>query len=146
MKKHLSWLLPLILLWWVILFHTTGIKPAVYGEFGPEVWVSQNYVDYSEQAVEWAVAQGKDVVIYFGANWCPTCTRFEDKVMAGLSSIPENLIIFAADVDRDQAAKEMYGVRSQSTTVYLGKNWEMLDRRVARDHSVWDIVAVVESM
>ena len=146
MKKHLSWLLPLIIVWWIFLFHTTGIKPAVYGEFGPTAWVSDQYVDYSEQAVAWALDQQKDVVIYFGANWCPTCTRFEDKMMGSLSDIPENIMIFAADVDRDEQAKQTYGVRSQSTTVYLWNNWETLERRVARDHSLWDIVRVVESL
>jgi hypothetical protein len=55
-------------------------------------------------------------------------------------------MIFAADVDRDEQAKQTYGVRSQSTTVYLWNNWETLERRVARDHSLWDIVRVVESL
>jgi hypothetical protein len=39
--------------------------------------------------------------------------------MGSLSDIPENIMIFAADVDRDEQAKQTYGVRSQSTTVYL---------------------------
>jgi len=118
----------------------------VYGEFGPEAWISDQYVDYTPEAVAWALAQDKDVVIYFGANWCPVCTRFEEKMMGTLTSIPENVQIFAADVDRDEEAKSLYGVRSQSTTVYLWKKWEILEMRVARDHSLSDIVSTLERL
>ncbi len=146
MKSNRIWILTLVVLAWIIIFHTTGIKPAVYGEFWPEPGISERYVDYNAEAVSASIQQEKDVIIYFGANWCPTCTRFEKNVMKELSSIPENMIIFAADVDRDTEAKQMYWVRSQSTTVYVWKEWEVLEKRVARDHSIWDIVSVVTGL
>jgi len=66
-----------------------------------------------------ALSADKDVVIYFGANRCPTCTNFEKKILNEIDQIPTDVIIFAADIDRDTEAKQQYGVRSKSTTVYL---------------------------
>ena len=136
------------IVWWVILagviiFHTTGIKPAVYGEFGPSEWVFSNYVDYTPEAVQQALDDKNDVVIYFGANRCPTCTGFEKRLLSTLDQIPDDLMIFAADVDRDTEAKAEYSVRVQSTTVYLWDSWEILTTRVARDHSLGDILGVI---
>jgi len=142
-RKSILWTLVIV---WVVLFHTTGIKPAVYGEFGPSVWEFNNYVDFTPDAVTDALSADKDVVIYFGANRCPTCTNFEKKILNEIDQIPTDVIIFAADIDRDTEAKQQYGVRSKSTTVYLWDDGEVLTTRVARDHNLGAILSTLEGL
>jgi len=143
MKKIPRTLVSLVVLAGVILFHTTGIKPAVYGEFGPAVWAHAQYQDYTSEAVTTALAKDQDVVIYFWANRCPTCTRFEKKLLSDVDNIPANVMILAADIDRDTEAKQHYWVRSQSTTVYLDNDGNVRDVRVARDHSLQHILSAL---
>lgn len=145
MKKNWQRIAWFVILAGVIIFHTTGIKPAVYGEFGPTNWAYTNYVDYTPESLQSALDNDKDVVIYFGANRCPTCTRFEKSLLGTIDDVPESLMILAADIDRDTDAKSMYGVRTQSTTVYLDSDGWLRTVRVARDHSLEDIVEVIES-
>lgn len=145
-KNNRKFILWLLVVGWVILFHTTGIKPAVYGEFGPTAWVSTQYVDYTAAWVDQALAAEQDVVIYFGANRCPTCTWFEKRLTQVLDQIPPSIKIFAADVDRDTAAKQLYGVRSQSTTVYLWDDGEVLTKKVARDHTLEHILTTLQDL
>lgn len=136
---------PLIILAGIIIFHTTGIKPAVYWEFGPGDWTYEQYTDYTS----WSLAQAKEdshyIVIYFGANWCPTCKRFEKKLLEVVDQIPSNITILAADIDRDEALVKEYGVQVQSTTVYLDKDWILLKKNRWGDHSLQDILNTIKS-
>lgn len=136
----------LIIIAGVIIFHTTWIKPAVYGEFWPGENTNTQYIDYNEWSLAKALWSSEHTVIYFWANRCPTCKRFEKKLLWGLDQIPSNLTILAADIDRDTQLMKKYSVLSQSTTVYLDKNGKLLLKQVWRDHSLNDILSTIESL
>ncbi len=144
--KKLRSRLPLIIVAWIIIFHTTGIKPVVYGEFGPSLWEYEQYEDYTSESFEAALASSENVVVYVWANRCPTCTRFEESLLSTIDQIPDDLTILAADIDRDTHLLASYGVRSQSTTLYFDKQGSLLKKQVARDHNLNNILQTLTTI
>ncbi len=143
--KHIRTRWPLLVLAWIIIFHTTWIKPAVYGEFGPGEDTYAQYVDYNKTSLAKAIESSENTVIYFWANRCPTCTKFEKNLLSTIDQIPSNLTILAADIDRDTQLTQEYNVLSQSTTVYLDTNGTFIQKKVWRDHSLEDIVRSLQN-
>ena len=72
------------------------------------------YIDYSEEAL--AAAEGKRV-LYFHADWCPTCRALEDDIEA--AGVPEGITILKVNYDTEQALKQKYDVVQQTTMVLI---------------------------
>jgi len=63
-------------------------------------------------------ADGKPVVVYFHATWCPTC-KVQQPIVDRLAASPEmkDVTIFVADYDKEVALKRAMKVSQQSTFV-----------------------------
>lgn len=72
------------------------------------------FKNYSAGAV--ANAPG-DIVLFFHADWCPTCVRAEDILNA--STLPDNLTVLKVDYDAEKDLKKKYGVKTQTTFVQV---------------------------
>lgn len=72
------------------------------------------YVDYSEGAL--ADAEGTRV-LFFHAPWCPQCRALEESILA--EGVPEGVTILKVDYDSNQALRQRYDVRLQTTVVRL---------------------------
>lgn len=67
-----------------------------------------------------AVAQAKgNVVLFFYANWCPTCVATEKDIKANLTSIPKDLTILRVNFDEATDLKKLYGVVDRHTFVQV---------------------------
>jgi thiol-disulfide isomerase/thioredoxin len=66
-----------------------------------------------------ALANGGTVVLFFHANWCPSCRGLENDLNAKLSQIPSNTHILKLDYDTETELKKQYGVIRQHTLVVV---------------------------
>ncbi len=72
----------------------------------------------------------KDVrrVIFFYANWCPTCKTANEDFLANEAKIPQDVVVIRTnynDTDTDQEEKDLakkYGITYQHTFVYIDGN------------------------
>lgn len=73
---------------------------------------------YNKAQFEGALAQGKPVVIWFHASWCPTC-RAQQPVVDRLAASPEmkGVTVLVADFDKETALEKALHVVQQSTFV-----------------------------
>ena len=85
-----------------------------------------NYVTYSPDYLE--KYQGKTKVLFFHANWCPTCNAAEKEIKGNLSSIPENLVIIKTNYDTESKLKTKYGITYQHTFVLVDDQGNELDK------------------
>lgn len=81
------------------------------------------YVEYSKAALD--NSSGNRRVLYFYANWCPTCRPTDADLKANESKIPEDVVVIRVnynDPDTDQEEKDLakkYGITYQHTFVQI---------------------------
>lgn len=89
---------------------------------------SSPVVDYSQEALTMATNEGKRVVLFFHANWCPTCKAAMADFEANASQIPTDVAILKVDYDTETELKQRYGVAAQDTFVQIDSSGEMVIR------------------
>lgn len=77
------------------------------------------YIDYSQQAFENVIAQNKIPVIFFRADWCPTCRTFERELTTNPNLLRDDVVILKADYDNELDLRRQYGVTLQHTLIQL---------------------------
>ena len=82
------------------------------------------YQNYSEELVK--NAWNRDIVLFFHADWCPTCKAFEKKVLS--ENIPDNLLILKVDFDTNTKLRKKYNILTQTSFAYIDKNWNLIKR------------------
>ena len=60
-----------------------------------------------------------DVVLFFAADWCPTCQEATKNLEADPAAIPTGLAIVRVDYDNSDELKQKYGVTTQHTFVQV---------------------------
>lgn len=75
-------------------------------------------VRFEQAAFDKAVAAGGPVVVYFHADWCPTC-KAQAPIVSELLAQPrmKRVKFFVADFDTETALKNRLNVSAQSTFV-----------------------------
>lgn len=86
------------------------------------------YVEYNEIKLLEALAEKKQVILFFHATWCSTCWVLNTNIATKETLIKENTIIFKVDFDAEENLKRRYWVTSQHTVVYLDQEWEVEKR------------------
>lgn len=79
-----------------------------------------SYSDYS--ATSLAAASGKTKVLFFYANWCPSCRQQDTNLSSSAADIPSDLVIFKVNYDGEIALRQKYGVTIQHTFVEVDDN------------------------
>jgi len=80
------------------------------------------YKDYSPAAVTAEQKAGQKVVLFFHANWCPTCQASDSAFRANPEKIPAGVTVLKLDYDTQTALKQKYGVVYQHTFVQIDNN------------------------
>lgn len=78
---------------------------------------SGKYIAYDPALIS-SAKDGK-VVIYFYANWCPTCRLQDADILKEKENIPSDVTILKADYDKETELKKKYAVTSQHTFVQV---------------------------
>lgn len=91
---------------------------------------STGYMNYDENKVKEALANGQKVALFFHATWCPSCKSLDKTINAELSSIPTDAMIVKVDYDTSAEMKQKYGVTSQHTTVLIDKDMNLVSKKL----------------
>jgi thioredoxin 1 len=78
------------------------------------------YVDHSKTAFD--AAKGKKRVYFFYASWCPTCKAANTELTENLDGIPQDVVLFKTDYDKEVELKKKYGITYQHTYVLVDEN------------------------
>jgi thiol-disulfide isomerase/thioredoxin len=84
------------------------------------------YQQYSKEKVEMAIAEEKDIVLFFSASWCPTCRGAKNDIAKNFTQLPKDLVIFEVDFDKERELKSKYNIVTQHTFVQIDKNMEQI--------------------
>lgn len=84
---------------------------------------SAQYVDY--EAETFSSHNGKKI-LFFYADWCPTCRNWDKEVNESLAELPQNTYIAKVDYDSETNLKKEYGITVQSTAVFLDENGNVI--------------------
>jgi thioredoxin 1 len=73
-------------------------------------------VNFTQAAFDAAQKEGKPILVYIQASWCPTCAK-QRPIIQSLEKDPAfaNLTIFSVDFDTQKDVVKEFGVRMQST-------------------------------
>lgn len=88
------------------------------------------YVEYTKASFN--SAAGNRRVLYFYANWCPTCRPADANFKENASKIPEDVTVIRVnynDTDTDQEEKDLarkYGITYQHTFVQIDEQGEQV--------------------
>lgn len=77
--------------------------------------ISDRYVPYSQSAFD--VKAGSRRVLYFHADWCPTCRPLNAALTKDPNQIPEGVVLFKTNYDTETALKQKYSIAYQHTFV-----------------------------
>ena len=69
-----------------------------------------------------------NVVLFFNAAWCSTCTVARDNFEASLDQIPIDLTIVVVDFDTATELRKLYGVTVQHTFVQIDDSGEAVTK------------------
>lgn len=83
-------------------------------------------VPFNQARFDQAQAAGRPVVVYFHADWCPTC-RVQKPIVDRLAAQPQlkPVTIFVADYDTETALEKALKVTQQSTFVVFKHGHEV---------------------
>lgn len=83
--------------------------------------LAPNYYEYSDNAVKIA-QQNENIVLYFWAPWCSTCSSLDLDLLDKKIQLPDNVTMLRINYDSAKELKEKYNVSVQHTFVQIDKN------------------------
>jgi thioredoxin 1 len=84
------------------------------------------YTQYDESLL--AMAEEKNVVLFFKASWCPTCRALDKDLKKNMDNIPEDVLILELDYDKEIELRQKYGVTVQHTLIQVNKDGEKIKK------------------
>jgi len=84
------------------------------------------YMEYSE-SLESVLNGYRPYVLYFHADWCPTCVALEEYIQENLDSFEYGTIFLEVDYDEYLELRQDYGIVTQYTFVILDDVGEVTD-------------------
>jgi thiol-disulfide isomerase/thioredoxin len=89
-----------------------------------EPLVSGTYEEYAPEKV----SSSGDTVLFFHANWCPSCRSADKALKAEMSDIPGDLAILKVNFDDSSDLRKKYGVTSQHTFVQIDADGNLVKK------------------
>lgn len=86
------------------------------------------YIAYTSEVAEAAMAEGRPVVYYFWAAWCPICKAEEPTIKGWIETSEHPVAGFRVNYDTESALKAKYKVPYQHTTVFLNAKGVEVER------------------
>lgn len=101
---------------------------------------SGTYVDYTSQLLDGAQkmqVDGRKVVLFFHAPWCPYCKAADQDFKSAISSgnFPSNITLIKVDYDSQTELKKKYGVTTQHTFVQVDSTGNQITKWISGETS-----------
>ena len=85
----------------------------------PGAEARSGYVSYADYTADKAAFSAGQVVLFFHADWCPTCRTTDANLSADPASLPAGLTVVKLDFDSETGLRQQYGVTLQHTFVQV---------------------------
>ncbi|XLQ19950.1 MAG: thioredoxin family protein [Candidatus Moraniibacteriota bacterium] len=89
-------------------------------EVGEKILEENNAPGYYGNYGDDGVSEYENVVVFFTADWCPSCVEAEKNIESEKNDIPTDVAIVKVDFDDDDL-KQNYGVSKQHTFVLINE-------------------------
>ena len=76
-----------------------------------------DFKPYTAEGVKAAMEEGKTILLFFHAPWCPVCKAQEPKIQAQLNGAHKNIVAFKVDYDSNKTLRKELDVDKQSTLI-----------------------------
>lgn len=83
------------------------------------VFKEGKYVEYTPTIISESAQQGKKVVLFFHAKWCPTCKAAQEDIVSRLDELADDIVIVRVDYDTYDDLKKKYSITYQHTFVQV---------------------------
>jgi len=87
---------------------------------------SANYLDYDIN--KFADNNGKKRILYFHADWCPTCRPLNIEFQQRGDELPKDVVVFKVNYDKETQLKTKYAIPYQHTFVQVDENEDALKK------------------
>lgn len=104
------------------------MMPAPNEAEGMKADLKPYYISYTEAQAGAARTEGRAVVYYFWASWCPICQAEEPKIKSWIENSGLPVAGFRVNYDTETALKAKYKIPYQHTTVFLNTEGEEVER------------------
>ena len=101
------------------------------------------YIPYNEKAYN-DVLGSESFVLFFHAEWCPTCRGMEEAILNEMETFPGGTKILKADYDTETELKKTYGITTQSIIVIVDKDGNATETLAAPSNA--DIIAALKKV
>lgn len=121
-----------VLIGYVLVSSKQESSTPVKQEIALENKTNSRYIEYSKEKFEQAINTKR--VIFFYANWCPTCRPADAGFEANSDKIPDGVTIIRVnynDTDTDQEEKDLaqkYQIAYQHTFVQINSKGDVVTR------------------
>jgi thiol:disulfide interchange protein len=92
-----------------------NVTPVESPEVAVEAEEKGQYLEYTQARLKHA--KEEFIVLFFHANWCPSCKAFEEKVLS--EEIPENIKILKVNFDTNGELRKKYNILTQTSFVLV---------------------------
>ncbi|GGL92860.1 hypothetical protein GCM10010840_33690 [Deinococcus aerolatus] len=110
----------------VLLTAAAGASTATPAQPATADRATVRYLPYTKAAYD--AARGKKRVLFFHATWCTNCKAADADILGKLAEIPEDVVIFKTDYDKEVALKKQYGIISQHSFVLTDSSGKALKK------------------
>ncbi len=110
----------------VLLLVNNGGSDTQTGETGTQETAASSYVEWTDEE-DFNGRADKQRWLFFYASWCPKCRTLDENIKDNLGKIPEDVVIFKVDYDKEDDLKRKYGVTVQTTVVSVDSDGEEID-------------------
>jgi len=114
-----------------------------------ETSLEENYqiktiIPYSRESQAAALENGKKVVLFFHAGWCPYCIEAEKDINENPQKIPEEVTILKIDYDTQSELKKKYHITTQDTFIQINQNEEIVAQWVSGGRGVVGLLQYIQ--
>lgn len=90
--------------------------------------IKENYVIYSKTALDQILKDNGQALLFFYADWCPTCRAADKSIQKDHTLLPKGLTILKVNYDTEVDLKRQYNITAQHTFVHVNRQGKEISK------------------
>ena len=127
---------------------TVAVDPVVEPAVEPVIQTEPEVVDtptpppgvFADYQHEEMLTDGTNV-LFFHADWCPSCRTLERDLVANADNFPAGVYIFKVDYDEETALRQQYGIVRQHTLVVVDQEGNEIKKLTGLTNTLDQVVS-----